>query len=431
MGRKVILLVFCATLGLFAAAATFAQDAAKVTSSRPKLRAYMTVKPAQGLDMEKMKNELAATGATSATTLPLFLYNVQASRDQNDYTGVMVGANPFTAGGGKSVSVLTHIVPVIIITQTVGVSLSSTNIISTRPGSTTFDPTAADNFCLNAPNNVPLTLFQQSPLFNPATFDFGGTIVGTTEYSDAFQRGNFWEVLGDNGTRSTYHTLVDPVQTLKAIVLRIPAKFGTTLPLADFPSCGPLGIIDINYFDFVLTTQIIPNLPGVNPSNLPIFLLYNTVLASPVTDLNTCCILGYHGTTGFPIQTYSPGEFDTTGLFGPAVADTAIFAHEIDEWMDDPFGNNPTPAWGGTGQVVGACQNNLEVGDPLTGTDAPPIVMSNGFTYHLQELAFFSWFFGAPSIGIHGWFSNNGTFLTDAGPVCQSSSSAGGLIPPK
>ena len=288
-----------------------------------------------------------------------------------------------------------------------------------------------DDFCLNAPNDVPLNLFQQSPLFNPATFDFGGTIVGTTEYSDAFQRGNFWQVLGDNGTRGKYHTRVDPVQTLKAIVLRIPAKFGTTLPLADFPSCGPLGIIDINYFDFILTTQIIPNLPGVDPSNLPIFLLYNTVLASPVTDINTCCILGYHGTTGFPIQTYSPGDFDTTGLFGPTISDTAIFAHEIDEWMDDPFGNNPTPVWGGTGQVVGACQNNLEVGDPLTGTDAPPIVMSNGYTYHLQELAFFSWFFGAPSIGIHGWFSDNGTFLTDAGPVCQSAATGGGLIPRK
>ena len=86
------------------------------------------------------------------------------------------------------------------------------------------------------------------------------------------------------------------------------------------------------------------------PSNLPIFLLYNTVMSSPVTDLNTCCILGYHGTTGFPIQTYSPGEFDTTGLFGSTVSDTSIFAHEIDEWMDDPFGNNPTPAWGEPGR---------------------------------------------------------------------------------
>jgi hypothetical protein len=53
-------------------------------------------------------------------------------------------------------------------------------------------------------------------------------------------------------------------------------------------------------------------------------------------------------------------------------------------------------------------------------------VMPNGYTYHLQELAFFSWFFGAPSIGIHGWFSNNGTFLTDAGPVCTTTGASTG-----
>ena len=68
---------------------------------------------------------------------------------------------------------------------------------------------------------------------------------------------------------------------------------------------------------------------------------------------------------------------------------------------------------------MGGCQNNLEVGDPLTGTAPISIAASNGFTYRLQELAFFSWFYGAPSIGVNGWFSNNGTFLNDAGPVCK------------
>lgn len=43
----------------------------------------------------------------------------------------------------------------------------------------------------------------------------------------------------------------------------------------------------------------------------------------------------------------------------------------------------------------------------------------NGFTYHLQELADFLWFYGAPSVGIHGWFSDNGTFLQDEGLVCE------------
>lgn len=93
-------------------------------------------------------------------------------------------------------------------------------------------------------------------------------------------------------------------------------------------------------------------------------------------------------------------------------------SHEVAEWMNDPFGNNPVPAWGHIGQQPG-CQNNLEVGDPLSGTFAPPIFNpQNRFTYHMQELAFFSWFYGAPSVGVNNWFSDNATFLTDAGPVC-------------
>ena len=97
-------------------------------------KAFVTVKAAKGLDMEKVKSELQATGATSSSMLPRFTYNVEASCDQNDYTGVMVGTDPFTSRGNKDVSVLTHVIPVIVITETVGVSVSSTGIISTRPG---------------------------------------------------------------------------------------------------------------------------------------------------------------------------------------------------------------------------------------------------------------------------------------------------------
>jgi hypothetical protein len=66
--------------------------------------------------------------------------------------------------------------------------------------------------------------------------------------------------------------------------------------------------------------------------------------SGPPTIAN-CCILGYHGATGGPPngQTYSPMEFDTTGIFANSVSDTSVAAHEIGEWMDDPYGNNPTP----------------------------------------------------------------------------------------
>jgi hypothetical protein len=34
-------------------------------------------------------------------------------------------------------------------------------------------------------------------------------------------------------------------------------------------------------------------------------------------------------------------------------------------------------------------------------------------------LAFFSWFYGAPSIAVNDWFSDHNPFTSDAGPVCK------------
>ena len=335
------------------------------------------------------------------------------------YTGVSVGRNPFTGGG--SVSIPTYVVPVVINTSQVSTSIDpQTGAISTSAGDTTFDPTVADRGCLSHPNDVPVSLVLQSPILQPATFDFGGTVVGTTQYADAFQRANFWKAVGDD-----YHVLLGPVKTLPAITLTVPPAYGLALsPSAlGLSGCSPLGIIDVAWFDNYLNSTLLPALArrGVNTSNLPMFLLHNIAMAYPATNINKCCILGYHSVTAtVPIQTYATVDFDSTGLFPPAYEDTSTMSHEVAEWVNDPFTDNPTPAWGNTGQVQGACQNNMEAADPLSGTSAPPIVMPNGFTYHLQELAFFSWFYGSPSTGIHGWFSNNGTFLGDAGPVCVS-----------
>ncbi len=417
MQRKLTLLFSCAIVALGTIAPPlFAQQQAPQETTAPRLKAYSWVKPGPSPDAMAATTNMMATDPSK--TLPLWTFFVESTRDDTGYTGVMVGRDPFNGGG--SASVPTYIVPLIIRTHEIGTSVNSKNVISTTPGNTTFNPTVADKACLSSPNDVPLTLVQQSPILNSATFDFGGTIVGHTQYVDAFQRANFWQV----DDHDAYHVLLNPVKTLAAVVINVPAGDGLALSTSAFgpPAfCAPLGIIDINWFDAYLDSTVIPALAaqGVNPSNFPIFLLHNVVMATPVTNLSTCCIIGYHGYTGLPIQTYSPLDFDSTGLFPPAFEDTATMSHEIAEWMNDPFDNNPTPPWGHTGQVAG-CQNNLEVGDPLSGTTAPPIVMSNGFTYHLQELAFFSWFFGAPSIGIHGWFSNNGTFLTDAGPPCVS-----------
>jgi hypothetical protein len=63
--------------------------------------------------------------------------------------------------------------------------------------------------------------------------------------------------------------------------------------------------------------------------------------------------------------------------------------------------------------------SNLEVGDPLTGAVAA-IALGNGFTNHLQDLAFLSWFDRqSPSIGFDGSYSLLSTFTTSAGAICH------------
>jgi len=231
------------------------------------------------------------------------------------------------SGVNQSVDVPTEIVPIVIKTNLVGLAINSNGIIGTVPGTTVFDPSAANSACLAPPNDVPLTLFEESPIFQSASFTFGGTNVGDTQYLDAFQRANFWSFTKGHD----YHVKLDPVTITSPVFIDVPDADGLALATTSLgpPSfCAPLGIIDINWFDAYLNIVVIPSLAsqGVNAGSLPIFLLANVVMASPVADINTCCILGYHGATGS--QTYSPQDFDTTGVFGSTIFDTSIAAHE-------------------------------------------------------------------------------------------------------
>src|ERR1700739_3037742 len=414
--EKPLLLFSVVVIVCGALAATVAQ--AQSSAQMPRLQAKHTVKPAH-TQVNAAATTSAGTAAAATPGLPLWTFNVDSNRDGNEYTGVMVGTSPFDGGSGQT-SVATQVVPIVIRTHTIGTTVSTAGIIATTRGNSTFNPTQNDRACLGSRNNNPFRLFLQSPLVQPADFNYGGTDVGTTQTTDAFQRANFWKVIN----RESYHVTLGPVTSFDPIVIDIPAASGlalATTSLGPPAFCAPMGIIDINLFDLILNNNVLPALAarGVNHGTFPIFFLHNVVMSiGDPTNLGNCCVLGYHGTgNADPTQTYSPLDFDSTGLFGVSGLDTAVASHEIGEWMNDPLGNNPTPPWGHTGQV-GACQNNLEVGDPLTGTEAPRIAMPNGFTYHLQELAFFSWFYTSRSVGVNGWFSDNGTFLTDAGPPC-------------
>jgi hypothetical protein len=353
--------------------------------------------------------------------LPVWNYQTVSSRDGFLYQGVIVGSNPNQRGSSAAVNVPMQVVPVVLNFHRIGTAVDlNTGVITTTSGSASSNPTVADSGCFAGSNNVPLALFAQSPILKSADFNFGGTDVGTAQYTDAFQRANFWSLID----RNNYHVHLKP-QILPAVVVDVPAGSGLSLA-ADvfapaFTLCSPEGLVDINFLDALVVSEL-TQIKGINPGTFPAFMIYNTGMSfGDPTNLNNCCAGGYHSINPagpLTFQTYSPFDFDVSGFFVPSANDTAIASHEVAEWMNDPYIINNTPAWGHIGQV-GGCQGNLEVADPLTGTEAPRIVGKNGFTYHLQELGFFSWFFGNPSLGIHGWDSNNGTFLTDAGPPCQ------------
>ena len=359
--------------------------------------------------------------------LPLWIYHVQnAPRDGLPHFGAMVGTSPFTGKHTSRVPVI--IVPMIITTHTIATGLDPhTLIFSTAPGDATQNSGAPQSTCLTPPNNVPSTLLAQSPVFQSAPFTFGGVFMGNTQYIDAFMRANFYQALDQDP--DNYHVLFSPVRVVSPVTVDVPANEGLAADVPGntaspniFHTCGTVQFLDSNWFDAYINDTLLPQLEqqdGLTAGEIPVFFLYDTNIAEPANDLGGCCILGYHSFAGEPTpnQTYAVAEIDVSGLFIPSIENTSVLAHEMGELVDDPYTDNEVPPWGHTGQQPG-CQENLEVGDPLTGTDVAPVTMPNGFTYNLQELVFFSWFIGGPSLGVDGWYSDNGTFTSDAGPNC-------------
>src|SRR3984893_6862960 len=418
MRRTTVLIASMIFVFVLCLSATFAFGQSQESTTAHRLQLKIPPRITHGPVSREVVKSLASS---PSNPLPVWSYQVVSSRDGSLYDGVIVGRNPNQHDSSAEVGVTTQVVPIILRFHRIGTAINpNTGEITTISGRVSSDPTVPDRGCFTGANNVPLKILTQSPILNNADFNFGGTDVGTTQYTDAFQRGEFWNVID----KDDYHVRLNPT-ILAPVVVDVPAASGLALA-ADvfapaFTLCSREGLVDINFLDAVVVSEL-TKLPGINPGTFPIFMIYNTGMSIGDPDnINNCCAGGYHSiNTAGPLtfQTYSPFDFDVSGFFVPSANDTAILSHEAAEWMNDPYIINGTPEWGHTGQVAG-CQNNLEVGDPLTGFEAPRVVMPNGFTYHLQELAFFSWFFGNPSLGIHGWDSNNGTFLTDAGPVCQ------------
>jgi hypothetical protein len=185
---------------------------------------------------------LAIQSGAATSLLPVWNFQAISTRDGNIYAGSMVGANPTLRGPDVNVSVTGQVVPIILKLHTIGTKFNpKTGVITTVRGDTTFDPTVADKTCLSAPNNMPVTC---CPILSNAKFNFGGTDVGTTQATDAFQRANFWTLID----KANYHVRLAP-RVLAPLVIDVPANRGLALSGKIFGACSSLGIVDINLID--------------------------------------------------------------------------------------------------------------------------------------------------------------------------------------
>jgi hypothetical protein len=236
--------------------------------------------------------------------------------------------------------------------------------IKLKVGGETFTPTALQANGRSAVRNTEL-----SPLFNGITFEEAGTDLGDTQYIDAYQRANFWS---STSTNTGWHTLFGTPTVLPTQIIRVPdadgsvgVEFGVTAAL-----------VDIDFFDRKVQ-KILRAFPEITADSIPIFLVYDTYL----TD-GECCIGGYHSYTGK--LAYS--VFSYVGTPGAFAEDVAALSHELAEFVMDPLTNNESPC------------GILEVADPLeddANYGTYPYARDD-FTYHLQDIAFIT-YFGAPA----------------------------------
>jgi hypothetical protein len=334
----------------------------------------------------------ARASALAGTTVPEFTAKVTVGA--KTFTYRIVGKNPAVKVTNASTTVNVEIVP----------------LIMKFSNGATWDPTKVDSCDSGA---SPLTRTQKSPIVVAQAHTFGGTSIGTVQLTNAFQRAEFWKYAQPTGINPSYGVTL-AFKTLNPVTINVPSTWGpaeSTGTICGTP--GRLGAVNINKMDPFLQSTVIPSLAsqGVGTTTFPIFLVHNFV--EYVGTTAQCCVLGFHNTfnTTAGAQTYGLAMYDNSGAFKGS-KDISALTHEVGEWQNDPNTVNPTPSWGHIGQVTG-CQSNLEVGDPLSGTTFSDSL--NGFTYHPQELAFFSWFYHqTPRLGVNGWYSDQGKFTTFA-----------------
>ncbi len=274
-------------------------------------------------------------------------------------------------------------------------------------------------YALNGSDKVASVL--ASPIFTSS--DFSTTAISTggpgalsagnanVQYLDAVMRSEF------NQAGIDYHLILNPT-VWPAVTFTVPAGQGG----AFVNSRGiPYGNVDYNWFQAQLW-QTIKTL-NLDPTQLPVFVGRAIRLVAKGS-----IVLGFHGSgcpanglgtiNGNGVQSiytwiwatyFTPGLplVGNLGILNPDgtpgkyfVRDVESLSHEVGEWANDPFGNNPVTSFLFPPLNTGynGCGSTLDVGDPvqeigftMPGNSFDTNQYADGY-FHFEDKAFLPWF---------------------------------------
>ena len=266
-------------------------------------------------------------------------------------------------------------------------------------GNITMDP----NKPQQGHSDSPVSFTLKSPLFQAATFpNHPETVAAPTQYLDAYQRSNFWNVV-TGGNPSSNNVKID-----FHVLLNSPVVMPRTLdvpPLEGFVDTDSDGNL-VGHVNWDVIGNQLDSLLVLSPSNaLTIILMDNVILTN----------VGNAGTNAGGLHDHRDEHTFIVAGFGFSRHDVAGLGHELAEWLVDPFFTSRSPGWV-TGS--GECSHHMEVGDPLRGQFYQMQMHPGGPVFRLQDAAFEAWFArGEPSNAINGTRTFQALDLPN--PPCQ------------
>ncbi|MGQ0760937.1 MAG: hypothetical protein ACT4OT_02790 [Acidobacteriota bacterium] len=183
-----------------------------------------------------------------------------------------------------------------------------------------------------------------SPIFRPRDYNVGGINVGNTQFGDAFQRANFWNLVSRRSP--DYHVLLGEPTVAPTVDVFVPNN--KVIWFTDGTSLLRLHPLIDNDLLLQATYDAIRQ-ANVSTQTLPIVDWGN---AEAIGDR----VFPYHGAYEVPggVQTYvsagyqsreGPADCANYGTCRTFDRDIYLLSGAILEWLNNPFADNYTPGW--------------------------------------------------------------------------------------